>query len=146
MKLSTRARYGVRMMLDLARQYGQGPIYLRQIAEREDISEKYLSQIIIPLRGGGLVRSTRGAHGGYTLAKPPAEITLREIVEPLEGGNCLVDCVKDPSACPRVPTCAARDIWTKLGEKISQVLDSVTLDQLVKINREKLANNITQGI
>jgi Rrf2 family protein len=146
MKLSTRARYGVRLMLDLARQYGQGSVYLREIAAREDISEKYLSQIIIPLRGEGLVRSTRGAHGGYRLAKPPAEITLREIVEPLEGGNCLVDCVKHPSACPRVPTCAARDVWTMLGEKISETLDSVTLEQLVRINLEKLGNNMAHNI
>jgi Rrf2 family protein len=146
MKLSTRARYGVRLMLDLARQYGQGSVYLREIAAREDISEKYLSQIIIPLRGWGLVRSIRGAQGGYSLAKPPAEITLREIVEPLEGGNCLVDCVKHPSACHRVPTCAARDIWKMLGEKISQALDSVTLEQLVRINREKLGNDMAHNI
>jgi Rrf2 family protein len=146
MKLSSRARYGVRLMLDLARQYGQGSVYLREIAVREDISEKYLSQIIIPLRGGGLVRSIRGAHGGYTLAKPPAEITLREIVEPLEGGNCLVDCVKHPSTCSRVPTCATRDIWTMLGGKISEALDSVTLEQLVRIHHEKLGYDIAHNI
>lgn len=146
MKLSTRARYGVRMMLDLARQHGHGPVYLWQIAEREDISEKYLSQIVIPLREGGLVRSTRGAHGGYTLAKPPTEITLREIIEPLEEVNCLVDCVQHPAACPRVPTCAARDIWSMLGEKISQALESVTLDQLVRINQAKMENSNTQFI
>jgi Rrf2 family protein len=146
MKLSTRTRYGVRLMLDLARQYGQGSVYLREIAAREDISEKYLSQIIILLRGGGLVRSIRGAHGGYTLAKPPAEITLREIVEPLEGDNCLVDCVKHPSTCHRVPTCAARDIWAMLGKKISETLDSVTLEQLVRINLKKLGNDMAHNI
>lgn len=141
MKLSTRARYGVRMMLDLARQYGQRPVYLREAAEREEISEKYLSQIIIPLRGQGLVLSVRGAYGGYSLARPPSEITLREIVEPLEGGNCLVDCVEHPAACPRVSICVARDIWALLGEKISETLDSVTLEELVRRNREKSANN-----
>ncbi len=146
MRMSTRARYGLRMMLDLAREYGKGSVFLRETAAREGISEKYLSQIIIPLRGGGLVRSTRGAYGGYTLARPPSEITLREIVEPLEGGNCLVDCVKHPSACPRVPMCAARDIWTMLGEKISEALDSVTLEQLVLINREKTANHVAPDI
>ena len=137
MKLSTRARYGVRLMLDLARQYGQRPVYLREVAEREAISEKYLSQIIIPLRGQGLVLSARGAYGGYSLAKPPSEITLREIVEPLEGGICLVDCVKHPSACSRVDHCVARDVWATLGEKISETLDSVTLEELVRKNREK---------
>jgi Rrf2 family protein len=146
MKLSTRARYGVRLMLDLARQHGKGPVYLREIAAREDISEKYLSQIIIPLRGGGLVRSTRGAHGGYTLAKDPSAITLREIVEPLEGGNCLVDCVKHPSVCPRVPTCAARDIWTMVGDRISEALGSVTLEHLLQRSRDKLQNDIINSI
>ncbi len=146
MKMSTRTRYGVRLMLRLASQYGEGPVYLREIAEREQISEKYLSQIIIPLRGVGLVRSTRGAYGGYTLSRPPGEITLREIVDPLEGGNCLVDCVKHPSACPRVPTCAARDVWTMLGEKISEALDAVTLEQMVRMSREKAGNDITHNI
>ncbi|PKN28832.1 MAG: hypothetical protein CVU64_11275 [Deltaproteobacteria bacterium HGW-Deltaproteobacteria-21] len=146
MKLSTRARYGVRMMLDLARQYGQRPVYLREVAEREAISEKYLSQIIILLRGQGLVLSTRGASGGYSLARSPAEITLRDIVEPLEGGNCLVECVQHPSACSRVPTCAARDIWTLLGEKISETLNSVTLEELVRRNREKSGNNLSHAI
>ncbi|MEW6666478.1 MAG: Rrf2 family transcriptional regulator [Thermodesulfobacteriota bacterium] len=146
MRLSTKARYGVRMMLDLARQYGQGPVYLREIAKREDISEKYLSQIIIPLRGGGLVHSTRGAHGGYALAKAPAAITLREIVEPLEGGNHLVDCVKHPSVCPRMPTCAARDIWAMVGKKISEALDSVNLEQLVQMSRDKSGNDMSNGI
>jgi Rrf2 family protein len=146
MKLSTRTRYGVRLMLDLACRYGDGPVFLRDIAVREDISEKYLSQIIIPLRSGGMVRSTRGAHGGYSLAKPPAEITLWEIVEPLEGGNTLVDCVKHSSICPRVPTCAARDIWTMLGDKISEALNSVTLWELARMSRDKSDNDITQNI
>ena len=146
MKLSTRTRYGVRMMLDLACRYGDGPIYLKDVAAREDISEKYLSQIIIPLRSRGLVLSTRGAHGGYSLAKAPEEITLREIMEPLEGGCSLVDCVEHASVCDRVPTCAARDIWAMLGERISESLSSVTLGDLARMNREKAENNLTQNI
>jgi Rrf2 family protein len=133
-------------MLDLACRYGNGPVYLRDIAVREDISEKYLSQIIIPLRSSGLVRSTRGARGGYSLAKPPNEVTLLEIMEPLEGGNSLVDCVKDVSICERISTCAARDIWTILSEKISEVLHSVTLGDLARMSREKAENNLTQNI
>ncbi len=136
MKLSTRARYGVRVMLALARRYGQGSVYLKDVAKGEEISEKYLSQIIIPLRSAGLVNSTRGAHGGYMLSKPPAEITLKQIVEPLEG-DCLVDCVKNPSACPRVPTCASRDVWALLGGRISETLEGITLEHLVLMNREK---------
>ncbi|HET6488626.1 MAG TPA: Rrf2 family transcriptional regulator [Syntrophales bacterium] len=140
MKISARARYGVRLMMVLARNYGNGPIYLKDIAREEDISEKYLGQIIIPLRGAGLVLSSRGSHGGYMLAREPAEINLREIVEILEG-DCLVRCIKDPSTCSRVSTCASRDIWILLGGKISETLGSVSLAELNDIGREKTAKH-----
>jgi Rrf2 family protein len=141
MKLSTRTRYGVRMMLALARNYGQGFVFLKDVAKGEDISEKYLSQIIIPLRGAGLVSSSRG----YTLAKSPAEITLRQIVEPFEG-DCLVDCVNNPAACPRVPTCASRDVWTLLGGKISETLSGITLEQLLHRDQDKMEHSNSQNI
>ena len=136
MKLSTRTRYGVRMMLALARHYGQGSVYLKDIAKSEEISEKYLSQIIIPLRGVGLVHSVRGAYGGYSLAKAPSEITLKDIVDVLEG-DCLVDCVRDPGICPRTQSCASRDVWDLLGGKISELLASVTLEKLLRMDEEK---------
>jgi len=145
MKLSTRARYGVRLMLVLAGNYGQGSVYLKDIAKGEEISEKYLGQIIIPLRGAGLVNSSRGAHGGYMLAKSPAEITLRQIVEPLEG-DCLVDCVKNPAACTRVLTCATRDVWALLGGKITETLDAITLEQLIRMNQDKAEQSNSQNI
>jgi Rrf2 family protein len=138
MKLSTRARYGVRLMLALARNYGKEPVYLKDIARQEDISEKYLSLLIIPLRRIGLVNSVRGAYGGYNLAKSPEEITLKEIVDVLEGDCCLVDCIKDPSSCPRVPTCVTRDIWELVGGKISETLNSITLGKMLKMNKEKV--------
>ncbi|MFA5284396.1 MAG: Rrf2 family transcriptional regulator, partial [Smithellaceae bacterium] len=97
MKLSTRTRYGVRLMTVLAQNYGKGPVFLKDIAKGENISEKYLSLIIIPLRGVGLINSVRGAHGGYNLSKEPSQITLKEIVDVLEGDCSLVDCVKNPS-------------------------------------------------
>lgn len=146
MKLSTRTRYGVRLMLDLACRYGEGPIYLKDIAAREDISEKYLSQIIIPLKSRGLVHSTRGAHGGYSLVRQPEEITLREIMEPLEGGCSLVDCVEHASVCDRVSTCAARDVWAMVGDRISESLSSVSLADLARMSREKAENNLTRNI
>ena len=145
MKLSTRARYGVRLMLALARNYGRGTLYLRDVAKSEEISEKYLGQIIIPLRGAGLVNSNRGVHGGYTLARSPGEITLRQIVEPLEG-DCLVDCVKNASACSRVSTCASRDVWALLGGKITETLDAITLEQLVRMNQDKAEQANSQNI
>jgi Rrf2 family protein len=146
MKLSTRARYGVRLMVELALNYGKGPVYLKDIAKIQNISEKYLSLIIIPLRGIGLVNSSRGAYGGYSLAKDPSQITMKEIVDVLEGDCSLVDCVKDPSTCPRVPICASHDIWAIIGGKISETLSSITLDMLVKMNQEKMEKTMIHNI
>ncbi len=146
MKLSTRTRYGVRLMAALAQNYGKGPVFLKDIARGENISEKYLSLIIIPLRGVNLVNSVRGAHGGYNLSKDPSQITLKEIVDVLEGDCSLVDCVKNPSCCERSPICATHDIWALIGGKISDTLSSITLDRLVKMNQEKTENTITHGI
>ncbi len=137
MKLSTRARYGVRLMLELALKYGKGPVYLKDIAKEEEISEKYLSVIIIPLKAAGLVHATRGVHGGYTLAKNPSEINLKEVVDILEGGTCLVDCVKDPAACPRSQTCASRDLWDMVSARMSEALSAMTLEALASMSRDK---------
>ena len=137
MKLSTRARYGVRLMLELALRYGKGPVYLKDIAREEAISEKYLSVIIIPLKAAGLVHATRGAYGGYNLARNPSEINLKEVVEILEGSTCLVDCVKNPAACPRSQTCASRDVWDMLSARMSETLSAMTLETLAGMSREK---------
>jgi Rrf2 family protein len=141
MKLSTRARYGVRLMLVLAENYGKEPVFLKDIASQEDISEKYLSLIIIPLRNIGLVSSVRGAYGGYNLARDPEKINLKEIVDVLEGDCSLVNCVKDSSACPRVSSCVSHDVWEIIGGKISETLTSITLDMMVRMNQEKAAKN-----
>ena len=146
MKLSTRTRYGVRLMIALAYKYGQANVFLKDIAKGENISEKYLSLIIIPLRRVGLVNSIRGAHGGYSLAKDPSQITLKEIVDVLEGDCSLVDCVKNPSSCPRVPICAIRDIWSIIGRQISETLNSITLDTMIKMKQEKAGNAIINNI
>ncbi|HUH65018.1 MAG TPA: Rrf2 family transcriptional regulator [Syntrophales bacterium] len=146
MKLSTRARYGVRLMVALALNYGKGLVFLKDIAKTESISEKYLSQIIIPLRGVGLVNSSRGAYGGYSLAREPSRITLKEIMDVLEGDCSLVDCVKNPSKCPRVPICASHDVWAIIGEKISETLNGITLDTLVKLNQEKAQKAMLHNI
>lgn len=145
MKLSTRSRYGLRLMLALARNYGNGNTFLKDIAREEEISEKYLSLIIIPLKGVGLINSVRGSSGGYALAKEPSQITLKDIVDVLEG-DCLVDCLKNPKACSKVSTCASRDIWALLGGKISETLSSITLEQLVLMNKEKMEKAISPSI
>lgn len=146
MKLSTRSRYGVRMMTDLADHNGSNPVFLKDIAKREDISEKYLSLIVIPLRGAGLIQSIRGARGGYRLTRKPAEITMLDVLSALEGEICLVDCVKDTKRCLRISTCPTRDIWGILGQKISEILRSVTLADLVQTRRQKADNNLMNDI
>ena len=101
MKLSTKTRYGTRMILDMAQRYGQGAIQLGEIANRQGISLKYLEQIIRPLKKANYVKSYRGAKGGHTLNKPPDEISVGEIVALLEGGDTLIHCDKDPETCER---------------------------------------------
>lgn len=137
MKITTRSRYGVRLMLELARNFDKGQVLLKDIARNEEISEKYLSLIIIPLRTAGLVQSTRGAHGGYSLTRPPEEITLKDIVQVLEGGISLVDCVENSSSCSRSQTCVSRDVWSIVSERISETLESISLGDLLAKTREK---------
>ncbi len=138
MKLSTRSRYGVRMMIDLAGHYGEKPVFLKDIAAREEISEKYLSLIVIPLKSAGLIRSIRGARGGYMLAREPQSISLCDIVEAVDGVICLVNCVNNPDACDRVCICPTRDLWSSLGDKIRDTLVDITLDQLVRSKNSKI--------
>ena len=133
-------------MTDLADHNGSNPVFLKDIAKREDISEKYLSLIVIPLRGAGLIQSIRGAHGGYRLTRKPAEITMLDVLSALEGEICLVDCVKDTKRCSRISTCPTRDIWGILGQKISETLRSVTLADLVQTRRQKADNNLMNDI
>ncbi len=136
-KLSTRSRYGTRLMLRLALNYGKGPVFLRDIAREEGVSEKYLSQLVIPLRSNSLIVSLRGSKGGYTLARSPRDITLGEVVEALEGGLELVDCVHNPSLCDRSKYCVTRDLWGELEESIRERLFSITLQDLVERHLRK---------
>lgn len=132
MRLSTRSRYGTRLMLELALHYNKGTVFLKDIAREEEISEKYLSHLVIPLKANGLISSSRGAHGGYRLAKSPSHITVKDIVQTLEGDLSPVECVKNPSICRRTSGCVTRDVWEKLDERISDTLSSITLKDLVK--------------
>ena len=137
MKLSTRGRYGLRLMLDLALHHGEGPVLLKDISRRQGISEKYLGNLIHPLKTMGLVNSYRGAHGGYMLAKAPAEVTLKDIMRILEGSMCLVACVDDPVSCERAPGCIAREIWSEATRNIARTFESMTLETMVKRHRKK---------
>ena len=141
MKISTKIRYGARAMVELASHYGEGPIDLKEIATRENISLKYLEQVIIPLRTAGLVKSVRGSKGGYSLAKSPSEISLKDVIEVLEGPIRLVDCLADPKTCQKIQFCVTREIWGEATDAINRVLGSVTLEEMVnrRMQREGTA-------
>lgn len=132
MKLSSRTRYGMRAILELAMEYGKEPLQIKMIADREDISNKYLEQLIAMLKAAGLVRSIRGPRGGYLLAKSPAEIQLKEVFTTLEGPMVPAECLEHPEFCPRCMDCVTRDIWQELQNAIDGVLESVTLADLVE--------------
>lgn len=129
LKISTKGQYGLTIMMELARNFGQGPVSLRKIAELHDLSEHYLEQLISPLRNAGLVKSIRGAYGGYVLAKEPAEITAGDVIRILEGPIKPVefDEEKDP---------AKRDLWKRIRDSIAEVLDSTTLEDLINYEDE----------
>jgi len=136
MRLSTKGRYGARLMLDLALHYGKGSVLLKDVAERQEISEKYLGHLIPPLKAAGLINSSRGAHGGYILARAPQAVTLEEIVRAVEGNLAVVECVTAPTICHRAELCVTRDIWGQMSQKMTEVLRSVTLQDMVSRERQ----------
>ena len=137
MKLSTKGRYATRAMLDLAINQGEGPVLLKDIAQRQQISLSYLEHLVTPLITAGLIRSTRGAKGGVSLAKSPQEIKLSEIIQLLEGSLAPVECVNNPKLCPRSELCVARDVWSELKEAMNGILEVTTLQDLVERQKVK---------
>ena len=137
MKLSTRGRYATRALLDLALHHGEEPVLLKDIARRQQISLRYLEHLITPLIARGIVRSTRGPKGGVSLAKPPEEIRLDEVIQLLEGSTAPVECVDNPETCTRSELCVTREVWGELKKAINGVLESITLQDLVERQREK---------
>jgi len=146
LKLSTKGRYGVRLMLDIALHCAEGPVPLRAISKRQDITEKYLWHLINPLKSAGLIEATRGARGGYVLAKPLSEITIKEIVRSLEGPLTLVACVEKPGGCSKSQSCVARDVWKEVADKISETLESITLKDIVDNHHNKKDAAVTYSI
>jgi len=136
MKLSTRTRYGTRLILDMAQHYGQGAIQLGEIANRQNISLKYLEQIIRPLKKARYVKSFRGAKGGHMLTKPPEEISVGEVVAVLEGGKTLVRCDNDPQNCERVGSCLTRYLWREAADAMFQRLSSITFADLINLQKD----------
>jgi len=137
MKLSTRVRYGTKALLELALHWGEGPVLLKDIAQRQQIPLPYLEHLIGPLVQAGIIKSSRGTRGGVTLLKPPEEIILSEVIQLLDGSIAPVECVDKPETCPRSDLCVTHDIWDEIKEAVSKVLGSITLQDLVERQRLK---------
>jgi Rrf2 family transcriptional regulator, cysteine metabolism repressor len=123
MKISTKGRYGLTIMIELAKKYGEGPISLKSIAQANDLSEHYLEQLISPLRNAGLVKSVRGAYGGYILGDVPSQITSGDVIRVLEGPITPVEGIEDEEP-------AKRELWIRIRDAIKDVLDNTTLEDL----------------
>ncbi len=137
MKLSTRARYGTKALLELALHENGELVPLKEIAQRQDIPLPYLEHLISPLVQAGIVRSTRGIGGGVSLVKPPHQVVLSEVILLLEGSLAPVDCLNHPETCPHSGHCVTRGLWNEVREAISGVLDSITLQDLVERQRRE---------
>lgn len=137
MKLSTRGQYATRALLDLALHQDEAPVLLRDIARRQQISQRYLEHLVTPLIAAGIVSSTRGPKGGISLAKAPEDIRLDEVIQLLEGSMAPVECVNNPDICQRSRSCATRDVWGELKQAIDGVLKSVTLSDLMQRQQQK---------
>ena len=143
MKLSTKSRYGTRLMIDLAEHGADKLVQLKEVSSRQGISLKYLEQIVIPLKRANYLVSVRGTGGGYRLARSPGEITVGEIVALLEGGNRITDCAANPEACERAASCLTRNLWIETAEVLFEKLNSVTLSDLIR--EEKRPGERTRG-
>ena len=141
MKLSTRGRYGIHAMYELARGFGGAPLCIKAIAEKQDIPEAYLEQIIAVLRRDELVTSIRGAQGGYILARPPENITVGDVLRSLEGGLKLVDCLLEEDTCGKTCACPSRVVWKKISDGLNEIVDSITLKDMI----DEYERSITRG-
>jgi Rrf2 family cysteine metabolism transcriptional repressor len=143
MRISTRGRYGLRAMVELALHFGEGPIPLKNIANQQELSEHYLEQLMGNLRKAGLVKSVRGAQGGYELAKAPPQISAGDILRVLEGPISPVECIdegKKKGSCEKIDLCPTRILWLRIYEQINKVLDSTTLEDL-RAEAQRLATS-----
>jgi len=134
MKLSTRSRYAARAIIEIAKQSNDKPITRKSICESQQISSSYLENILIILKNQGIIKTTRGPRGGYTLAKDSSEITMYDIVSVFEGSISAVHCVDDPANCERNNNCPTKIVWQELMDAQAEVLKSFTIDKLVKIS------------
>lgn len=142
MKISTKGRYALKLMLDLALHSNGECVPVKEISERQGISEKYLEQIVNVLNKAGFVRSVRGAQGGYIMTKDPKDYTVGKIIRLLEGNLAPVSCIEDAeNKCERAASCVTVEIWEKINEAVSNVIDNITLADLVNRTYEKLGSD-----
>jgi Rrf2 family protein len=137
MKISTRTRYGIRAVLELAMSGGGQPLQLKVIAQHQDISIKYLEQLMAILKSAGFIRSVRGSKGGYMLARSPSLMKLSDLFNALEGPVITAECVQSADYCARAADCVAKQVWTQVQEAVHDVLDSITVQDLVDRARSK---------
>ena len=139
MKLSTKGRYGLRAMVDLASYCGEGPVSIMAISKRQDISERYLEQIVSKLKKSGLVKSIRGAGGGYVLTKEAKDISVGDVLRALEGDFMAVEChgFEKGEGCTVKDVCVTKYVWQKINESINQTVDGIKLDTLVEESKKK---------
>ncbi len=142
MKLSTRTRYGLRALVEIARHDGDNPLKIKNIAKNQDISIKYLEQLVAVLKAGGFIRSIRGAKGGYLLAKSAETIKIGDVFNTFEGRlNITTECTEDEMSCPRAADCVTREVWMQVQQAVDDVLNSITLADLVERAKEKCSVN-----
>lgn len=143
MKISTKGRYGLRLMIDLALQEGQGPVLVELLERHSGISGKYIHQLMLALKNAGLVRTVRGPRGGYELARPSETITAFDVVSVLEGPPIPVECVNDPATCERAGACVTRDLWREVATAVEYVLSAATLMDLARRARRQEPASLT---
>ncbi|MBA4371812.1 MAG: Rrf2 family transcriptional regulator [Thermodesulfovibrio sp.] len=134
MRLSTKGQYGVRAMFEIARSCNHGPVTIREISERQDVSVAYLEQILNQLRKSGIIKSVRGPGGGYVLSRDPGKVSIGEILRELEGPVAITSCLDPKEGCMRVEGCVTHLLWKSLGENIEAFLNSMTLKDLLEGN------------
>ncbi len=144
MKLTTRTRYGTRMMVELAKHYHQGPMRLNEIARRQALPVKYLEQIVMPLKDAGLIKSIRGVRGGHMLGRSPEEITVYDIMKVLEG-DAIAPCSQEFPECERLPYCETKVLWQRINEKIIEELKNTTLAKLIEQGGGRETNTKQSG-
>lgn len=143
MKIPTKIRYGLRFLLDLAEYGPQGVVTLREASRRQGISQKYLWQVVTPLKSAGLITAERGKDGGFRLAREPGQVSVRDIFVAIEGECALVGCLPRPETCPRNGQCTARDVWDQVSQGLGDLMQGISLEQVLE--REKQRRAAFQG-